>query len=116
MLVFGILGVRIGCVRGFADGPVFVAGAFWVPAVGAGAAFVAGACLVFAAGVCCARAIAGSISPAAKKFNAVMVSFRMRPFSHGSTGFANRRWCTRAPRGRRRIAGLKTEVYNCIQR
>jgi hypothetical protein len=88
-------------------------GAFWAPA--AGAAFAAGDGCAFGAGVCCARTFPGSIIPATKKFKMVMVSFRMKAFSHGSAGFANRA----GPLKTRGIADVsllwEREAYNLIQ-
>ena len=72
----------------------FFTGAFAVVAVcgvlAAGAAGVVAAG-VLVAGVCWAWAFPISIIPETKEFAAIIVNFRMMPFSHGSTGFAKRR-------------------------
>src|SRR5438477_7679438 len=56
-----------------------------------------------------------SIIPADKNNKALRVSLRMNPSSHGSAGFANRRFSDQDSRSERRVAGPVREAYNCFR-
>src|SRR5438477_677241 len=56
-----------------------------------------------------------SIIPADKNNKALRVSLRMNPSSHGSAGFANRRFSDQDSRSERRVAGPGREAYNCFR-